>query len=194
MNSDQTHINYELLHILLIANKPIWKIIEQAELLNLPDWYIGAGCIAQTVWNHYHGYELSAYINDIDFVYFDNSDLSYEMENRVIESVKNKFADSAIPIDVKNQARVHLWYKEHFGYDIQAYRSIHEAIQTWPSTATSIAVKMVKGKFNVYAPFGTNDLFNLIVRPNRKQITEKIYHSKITRWQKHWPNLQIVDW
>ena len=46
----------------------------------------------------------------------------------------------------------------------------------------------------MYAPYGLNDLFGMIVRPNKLQITEVIYQQKVTRWKTCWPSLQIVGW
>jgi uncharacterized protein len=43
--------------------------------------------------------------------YFDGTDLSYEAEDRVIRRVAAACADLPITIEVKDQARVHLWYR-----------------------------------------------------------------------------------
>ena len=40
-----------------------------------------------------------------------------------------------------NETRVHLWYEAHFGYRIDPYASVEDAINTWPTTATSIGVR-----------------------------------------------------
>jgi len=47
--------------------------------LNLPAWYLGAGCVAQTIWNRAHGKAPGADILDYDLVYYDR-DLSEERE------------------------------------------------------------------------------------------------------------------
>jgi hypothetical protein len=39
--------------------------------------------------------------------------------------------------DVKNEARVHLWYERRFGRHLEPYRSTGDAIATWPTTASS---------------------------------------------------------
>ena len=54
----------------------------RAESLSLPNWYLGAGCIAQTVWNHLCKMEPTAHIRDLDLVYFDSGDLSQDGEAR----------------------------------------------------------------------------------------------------------------
>ncbi len=160
----------------------------------MPNWYIGAGCIAQSVWNHFHGFKLSSHISDIDFVYYDDSDLSFEKENDAIELVHKTFTAIPIPVDVKNQARVHLWYKDRFGYDIKPYNSAEHAIRSWPTTATSIGLRIQNKEPEIFAPYGLDDLLNLVVRPNKVQITEEIYLSKVRKWLKKWPNLKIINW
>ncbi len=170
-------------------------ILENALLLELPNWYLGAGCIAQTVWNHRHGFDLTYNILDCDLVYYDSSDISAETENSYLRSGKELFKGLPVPVEIVNEARVHLWYQKHFGYSITQYKSVEEAIDTWPTTATSIGIRYEgKGNFNIYAPFGTEDLLNMIVRANKKLITREIYHKKVERWSKAWPGLTIVPW
>jgi len=182
-----------ILHEILQKNHALYRVIEESQNLNLPEYYIGAGCIAQTVWNYQNGNHLLTGINDIDFVYFD-FDLSFESEDNMIRTIQNKFSDCPLQIDIKNQARVHVWYRDHFGYDITPYDSVESAINTWPTTATAVAVRLHKNELQVYAPFGLNDLFSQIVRPNKAQITEEIYNSKNRKWLKTWDSLTIMPW
>ncbi|MBN1301892.1 MAG: nucleotidyltransferase family protein [Melioribacteraceae bacterium] len=187
--------NYkEELISLLKSNTIVWEIITSAGELKLPGWHVAAGCIAQTVWNYLHGYEFLKNINDIDFIYFDDSDLSLEAEDRIISIVKSFYKNSPVHIDVKNQARVHIWYEEHFGYKIKPYRNIFEAVDTFPTTATCVALADKNGTIDIYAPYGLNDMFNMIVRPNKKQITEEIYNKKTERWKNAWQLLTIIPW
>lgn len=184
----------EKLKEIIFKNGIVAEILYRAEKVNLPNWYLGAGCIAQTVWNYFHDYELNNNINDYDLVYFDENEMSYEAEDLIIEKVKDEFRDLHINLDVKNQARVHLWYKEHFGYSIKPYNNIEDAISSWPTTSTSIGIKIINDKLVYYAPFGINDLMNMTVRANKKQITMDIYEGKIERWKKCWPKLNIIEW
>jgi hypothetical protein len=41
---------------------------------------------------------------------------------------------------LKNQIRVHLWYESKIGFQLNPYLSIEEAIESWPTTATALAV------------------------------------------------------
>ncbi len=185
----------KVLETIINSSELMKEALERAKLSGLDNYYIGAGCITQTVWNYLFCNPLDYGIKDIDFVYFDEKNMDYEAENKVISNLKELYSDFRIEVDVKNQARVHLWYKEHFGYDIMPYKSIEAAINTWPTTATAIGVR--KGGNNnlkVYAPFGLNDMFGKIVRPNKIQITEEIYRNKISNWLKKWPELTIIPW
>ena len=77
---------------------------------------------------------------------------------------------------------------------IEPYPSIEAAISSWPTTATCIGVRMQRDDLIVYAPYGLNDLFDMIARPNKVQITEAIYIKKVDRWKTCWPKLQIIPW
>ena len=180
---------------IVMSSKIIIEAVKRAEQVGLDNYYIGAGCVTQTVWNYQSNYPLDYGIKDIDFVYYDGFNLDSESENRIITQVKQLYSDFNIEIDVKNQARVHLWYKDHFGYSIEPYMSIESAINTWPTTATAIGVKMEKNSaLKVYAPFGLNDLFGNIVRANKAQITKQIYEKKVKTWVKKWPDLIVIPW
>jgi hypothetical protein len=184
-----------LLQKILMQNFAIKTVLDRASGLSLPNWYLGAGCIAQTVWNHYSKRPLLDNISDMDLVYFEDQKLEFEAEDEKVKKVREVFSDIPVPIDLKNQARVHLWYEKHFGYAIKPYRSVEEAIKTWPTTSTAVAVKYnEEGKFIIYAPFGLDDLLGLTVRPNKTQITEEIYLKKVARWKTCWPDLTIIPW
>jgi hypothetical protein len=95
---------------------------------------------------------------------------------------------------VKNQARVHLWYRRKFGYGIAPYRSVEDAIATFPTTATAVGLRKVGIGYELCAPFGLTDLLGLVVRPNMRQITREIYEAKVERWRRIWPQLTFVPW
>lgn len=184
----------QILFDILSQNSILFEIIKNAPKFGLENYYIGAGCICQSVWNYQNGLDLMHGISDIDFVYFDNSDLSYEAEDHVVQEIKRQFSHLQVEIDIKNQARVHLWYKNHYGYELQPYDSLESAINSWPTTATSIGVRLSDGDLVVYAPFGLNDLFGQIVRANKVQITKETYLKKCKKWCAKWPNLNVVKW
>lgn len=179
---------------ILEHNESVQKILERASELKMPNWYLGAGGIAQTVWNVKHGFNPENGIKDYDLVYYDANNISYEAEDKFIQKGKEVFNDIPVLVEIRNQARVHVWYEKHFGNPIEQYKSIEAAINTWPTTATSIGIRKENGQFQVYAPFDLDDLLNMIVRANKAKITEKIYQDKVNRWIKIWPKLKIVPW
>jgi len=197
LNAYNTDINSQLgvLEEIVRSSKALNKALKLARTLNIDNYYIGAGCVAQTVWNYISDKSLDYGIDDIDFVYFDDKNLDWEEENRIKLNVCELYSDLGIRVDVKNQARVHLWYKEHFGYAIEPYLSLELAINTWPTTATAIGIRKCEDdKLKVYAPFGLNDLCGKIVRANKAQITKSIYESKVKKWISKWPDLKIIPW
>ncbi|MEK4044541.1 nucleotidyltransferase family protein [Paenibacillus sp. FSL H8-0048] len=158
-------------------------------------YYIGAGCLAQTVWNELTGRAPEYGISDIDIVYFDAEDLSYAAEDEVIKKGKEIFEGISVPIDLKNQARVHLWYPQKFGVEIGPYQSLEAAIDTWPTTVTSLGARLEpNGEWKIYAPFGLEDLFQFVLRPNKTLITEQVYLAKIVKWKSKWPELTVIPW
>ncbi|WP_429806788.1 nucleotidyltransferase family protein [Ensifer sp. B1-9] len=160
----------------------------------LPDAWLVAGAIAQTVWNHAFGRPPAHGINDIDIVYLDGTDLSEDAEAAHATRIRNLFADLPVSIDVKNEARVHLWYEQKFGSPIKPYASIEEAIATFPTTATAVGIRPAGDGLDICAPFGLGDLLAPIVRANRRQITREIYERKVNRWSAFWPGLRIEGW
>ena len=161
----------------------------------LPDAYLGAGAIAGTLWNAAHTFEADTGIRDLDILYFDDEHLDENTEAATTARLRLALNVLDTKIDVKNQARVHLWYPSRFGKEITPYHSTAEAIASWPTTATCIGVRLSEsGTLDVCAPYGLHDLFSLIVRPNKLIVSEAVYSGKCERWKRHWPLLQILPW
>jgi len=184
----------DALREMLTRNSAIGAIVERASELDLPAWYLGAGCIAQTAWNVLSGFPPGQHIGDYDLVYYDGADLSASGEARRRDAALECFRDLGVRVDVKNEARVHLWYEARFGYAIHQYRSCEDAIDSWPTTATALGIRGLTGDCGLYAPFGLSDLLAMVIRPNRRQITEAIYRDKVQRWTACWPLLTVVEW
>ena len=183
----------DCLEATLAKSRLIRQVLALAPQLELPNWYLGAGAVCQTVWNDLHGFPLEQGIKDCDVVYFD-ADTSAATQDRVIAKGRALFAGLPIEVEITNEARVHLWYHNEFGKDIEPYASTEAAINTWPTTASSVGVRYEGKKFVVYAPYGLNDMLGLIIRPNKGLITREVYEAKATRWQQAWPKLRAVPW
>ena len=185
---------FDRLELALQRNPSLSRIFQCFDKIALPDAWLVAGSIAQTVWNLVCEQPAEFGIKDVDLVYFDRDDLSSETEAAHEQRLRDLFGHLPVRLDVKNEARVHLWYQAKFGYPIAPYSSTADAIATFPATATAVGVRRRDGEFECCAPFGLGDLFALVVRPNKIQITPAIYEAKVTRWRSIWPRLTFMPW
>ncbi|NEH55546.1 hypothetical protein GR198_07265 [Rhizobium leguminosarum] len=185
---------FRQLHGIVLKSPMLSALLQHWDEIAHPDSWLAAGAIAQTVWNHKFGFPPAHGINDIDIVYFDASDLSEDAEAERAARVRRAFSDFPVWIDVKNEARVHLWYEAKFGHSINPYQSTADAIATFPTTATAVGLCPHNGNLDHCAPFGLSDLLGGVVRPNKKQISREIYEQKVSRWVSVWPNLSVVGW
>ena len=126
-----------ILEKILMKNKDLVSILKVLESIGIDNCYVGAGSINQTVFNYYHGYQFNYGIKDYDVVYFDD-DLSYEKEDKVIKVIKNRLGILSNMVDVKNEARVHLWYNEKYQTKREPYSSVEDAIASWGATITCV--------------------------------------------------------
>ncbi|MCU4674248.1 nucleotidyltransferase family protein [Catenovulum sp. 2E275] len=160
----------------------------------LPNAWVGAGIIFQNVWNMQHGFEKNRFVKDIDILYWDDLDLSWESENHYIDLLAKSLPNLNIEWDVKNIARVHLWYEDRFGIAKKPYVSIQESIASWPVLGACMAMRMQNGQIEFIAPYGFQDMLSLRVRPNKILVNQKIYQEKADRWKMQWPKLTVEDW
>jgi uncharacterized protein len=179
---------------LVFRNPVVAEVVERAERLDLPGWYLTSGCLFQTVWNLLDGHEPTRGILDHDLFYFDDRDLSWEAEDRVIRRAATAFDGCGGEVEVRNEARVHLWYEEKFGVPCPPHASTESAIDCFAATACAVAVRTVGGEPVVYAPFGFDDLFAFVLRPNRRLAPRSVYEAKAARWKELWPRLTVLDW
>lgn len=169
------------------------EVLARAAVVNLPGWYLTAGCVFQTVWNVVTGRPPAAGIRDYDLFYFDDSDLSWEAEDRVIRA--GTFDDLAVSVEIRNEARVHLWYEDHFGVPCPPYTSTEAAIDSFAATTCCLGIRVERdGRWRIYAPHGLADVFNLVVRPNPVLAPRSVYETKAARWREQWPELTVLPW
>ena len=126
MRAGQLPIQQQLTHLraALRRNHTLTEVLARAARMDLPGWYLVAGCLYQTVWNVVTGQPPEAGILDYDLAYFDDSDLSWDAEDAVIKAGDEIFAGLPAPVQIRNQARVHLWYQEKFGVPCPPHESL----------------------------------------------------------------------
>lgn len=108
-------------------NPTVVEVLPRAETLDLPGWRLTAGCLFQSVWNVLDGHDPERGIRDDDLFYFDGTDLSWEAEDEAIRRGPEAFAGCDGEAEIRDEARVHLWYEEKFGVPCAARWS-----ELWP--------------------------------------------------------------
>jgi len=150
------------------AAPSLMRVLETARALHLPDWLVFSGAVYQPVLNHLTGRPPDHGVRDYDLGYFDASDISYEAEDGVIRLVAAAFDDELRNVvEVRNQARVHLWFEDHFGEAYTPLSYTAEALERFVSPMFAVGVRLDPGdRLHVQAPFGLADIFALRLRPN----------------------------
>jgi uncharacterized protein len=197
MQAGQLPIDQQVAHFraALRRNRTLTEVLARAAAMNLPSWYLVAGCLYQTVWNVVTGQPPEAGILDYDLAYFDGSDLSWDGEDAVIGAGRQAFAGLPAPVQIRNQARVHLWYEHKFGVPCHPHQSAEAAIDTFEATTACLGVRLQSGgRWRIYAPHGLADVFNLVVRPNPMLAPRHVYQAKTARWREQWPSLTVLPW
>jgi hypothetical protein len=131
-------------------------------------------------------------IADYDVFYFD-PDTSWQAEDAVIRHVQGRLTKLRVPIEVRNQARVHLWYPQKHGRPYPPLRSSTEGIDRFLTKSTQIGIRRTQGGFDVDAPNGFDDVAAMIVRPNSgPNFSAANYAAKARRWKSLWPEIAVV--
>jgi hypothetical protein len=160
--------------------------------IELPDAWLVSGCLVQTVWNVLTGRAVDYGISDYDVFYFD-PDTSWQAEDAVIRNVQARLAHLGVTIEVRNQARVHLWYPDKHGLPYPPLRSATEGIDRFLTRNTQVGVQRRRGGYNIHAPHGFDDIADMIVRPNPgPNFSTENYLTKAKRWKALWPELTIL--
>jgi len=177
------------------ATPLLMDVLERLPELDLPDTWLVSGAIYNTVWNHLTGRPPLTGINDIDLFYFDASDLSYEAEDRAIKLVDRIYSGLPLPVQLRNQARVHLWYPERFGEAYPALTSSREAIDRFASLTHAVAARLDwAGEIELYTPFGLDHLFSFRIVPNRRMNNRATHEKKAERARSVWPEIVVEAW
>jgi len=177
------------LKTLIACDRERMRILRLVREVNLPDCWVAAGFVRSLVWDRKHARTHSPLPPDIDVIWFDKSRASPEIDARIETRLQQ--LDPTLNWSVKNQARMHVRNSD------QLYTSAVDAMRSWPETATAVAARLsIDDILEVVAPLGTDDLFNLIVRPTPRFEKEKrlIYLRRLSEknWQATWPRLNIV--
>lgn len=183
-----------VLELILRMDPVVMRVLRIARSLALPDWRLASGAIYQTVWNALTGRPAGHGIRDFDLLYFDG-DTSYEAEDRVITRARPYFSRLPAPVEIRNQARVALWFRQKHGIDYPPLACTDEALINYAARTHSVAVRLeADGRLSLAAPFGLADIFAMRLVPNTVLDNSATYMDKALRMKAAWPELEILPW
>ena len=175
------------------ADAGLMHVLTTVRALGLPDWRLVSGAVYQAVWNARTGRPAGYGIKDYDLAYFDGSDLSYDAEDVVIKRVAAAFDEPfRSQVEVRNQARVHLWHPQKFGGSYAALTHTDEALTRFVAPCFAVGVRLEEdGEITVAAPFGLDDVFNLTIRPTPNRAVANDWDRIIEKAKARWPELTV---
>ena len=172
----------------------LMRVMAIARELALPDWMIFSGAIYQPVWNAITGRPAEHGLNDYDLGYFADADLGWDAEDVVIKRVA-----AAMPlhlrdkVEVRNQARVHLWFESHFGEPYTPLNASAEALSRFTAPAFAVGARLEPdGDLSIFAPFGLDDLFDLRLRPATRPPALG-FAATVAKAKSRWPEIVVDD-
>ncbi|WP_075618541.1 nucleotidyltransferase family protein [Paenisporosarcina indica] len=177
-------LNEQDLVELIVQDEWMMKVLEHAQSLSLPDWWICAGFVRSKVWDTLHGFEERTKLPDVDVIYFESNLLDEEIEKQYENELNRR--DATIPWSVKNQARMHKVNQ------VASYQSSTDGISKFPETATAIGIKLdEKGDLRVIAPYGVEDLIAMKICPTPYFKESQIFQDRLLKkkWSTIWPKL-----
>jgi len=178
---------------LTLSNAINCEILARLPALGLSDAWLASGALFQTAWNRLTNRSPDYGIKDYDIIYFDLN-TSYEAEDEAIARANAAFADLRRPVEVRNQARVHLWYAEKFGMPYPPLGSATDGIDRYLMQHAQVGIRSRGRSYDVYAPRGFADIEHLIVRPNlTPNFCADWYRKKAARWKALWPEITILE-
>lgn len=178
---------------ILRASPRLMRTLAIARELALPDWRIVSGAVYQTVWNSLTGRDPDHGIKDYDLFYYDGADISYEAEDVHIQRAAAAFPAELAPlVEVRNQARVHLWFETHFGEPYAPLAHTDEALARFVAPAFAIGVRLEPDdRLDIAAPFGLEDVFALRLRPNPLRGLAAGWDKVTASARERWPEVVV---
>ena len=176
------------------ADPGLMHVLTTIRGLGLNDWRVFSGAVYQSVWNAVTGRPAGYGVRDYDLGYFD-PDTSWDAEDvvirRVAEAFEPPFRDM---VEVRNQARVHLWFEGKFGESYDALTGTDEALARFVAPAFAVGVRLeADDTISVAAPFGLEDVFSLTLRPNPNRPLAKGWDRAIANAVARWPELTVIE-
>ena len=95
-------------------------------------------------------------------------------------------------MQIRNQARVHLWFEDHFGEPYAPLATTAEALERFASPACAVGARLERnGELAIVAPFGLEDVFAMRMRPNPHRKPKGLARI-VANARARWPELVVV--
>jgi hypothetical protein len=175
---------------IVTSDPDIAAMFASMRTFDAPDLWLVSGVLFQTVWNVLEGKPQGHGILDYDLFYFD-PDTSEEAEDGWIKRAAGHFALAPREVQLRNQARVHLWYPKKFAAPYPELYCACEGIKQFLMPASMVGMS---ANGEIFAPLGFDDLFNRLVRPNPlwQGPPRAEFARKAERYKRDWPSVRIV--
>jgi uncharacterized protein len=180
------------LAVRVLAEPWLVRALDAVAASGLPDAWIGAGAIRDVVWGQCNGGFDPAVVRDIDVAFFDPADLSRQRDQDAEQALRDL---ARLPWEATNQAAVHTWFHGYFGGPpVPQFGSVHEAVATWPETATCVAIRRGERGLEVCAPHGLADLLGQTWRRNPARVSVEISLARLDRQRvaRRWPRVTVI--
>ncbi len=179
---------------ILRADADLMHVLTTVRGLDLPDWRVFSGAVYQSAWNALTGRPAGYGRKDFDLGYFD-PDTSWDAEDVIIKRVAAAFEEPLrTDVEVRNQARVPLWFPAHFGEPYDPIAGTDEALERFVAPCFAIGVRLeADDTISVAAPLGLTDLFDLVLRPNPNRGVAKDWPRVVEKRLALWPELTVIE-
>ena len=179
---------------IVMADPDLMHVLRTIRGLDLPDWRVFSGAVYQSVWNAVTGRPVGYGREDYDLGYFD-PDASWDAEDAVIKRVAAAFDEPfRTDVEVRNQARVHLWFPDRFGEPYEPLANTDEALGRFVAPAFAVGVRLeADDAISIAAPFGLEDVFALTIRPNPHRPLARGWDKAVASARARWPELKVVQ-
>lgn len=188
-----TDLNTRLADIVR-ADPGLIHVLTTVRGLGLNDWRVFSGAVYQSVWNAVTGRPVGYGRKDYDLGYFD-PDVSWDAEDVVIKRVAAAFEEPfRSDVEVRNQARVHLWFPDRFGEPYDALTGTDEALARFVAPAFAVGVRLeADDRISIAAPFGLGDVFSMTLRPNPHRRLARGWDKAVASARARWPELTVIE-
>lgn len=170
----------------VLQKSPVGEVLPVIAALGLTDVWLAGGAIRNPIWKARFGEACQLGINDYDIAFW-NPEGDEAEENRAKEILLARFPDYTF--DVKNQASFGVWrWPEQ-----KPYVSSADGISKWLHTATATGVRLDQsGEWEWLLPYGTDDLWDGIIRPTPIQTGNPAAEAKALKFLSACPALRIM--